>query len=293
MEYRAQPVQNNGNVSIFPEKLPLETFVKAKLPPLPNTVMRITELLRDVNASSDIIATEIGYDMMLTTKILRLANSPIFGLQRRVSNLKLAVSAVGYRAIYDMVMVWGAAQAFSNELRDSKVCRTIWMHSLTVAFLAREFSHLMNMRGTEEAFIIGLLHDIGKILFYKVDPKRFALLENKTDETQLLEWEKEIFGYTHSHVGAVVVNSWGMPESVGYTILSHHAPTQAKQSVFYSHLIKVADDLANFHGFGLRANPEINLLTPSAKALNLSEIEMEVAWNNIQEGLKEAIKAFQ
>ena len=92
------------------DHIDLEKLVKSKLQPMPASAQRILELIRDVDVSTNAIAEAIGYDHVLTSRVLRLANSPVYALRRRVTRIGDAVSAIGVRSIYDIVM-------FGNRLR--------------------------------------------------------------------------------------------------------------------------------------------------------------------------------
>src|SRR5688500_10559805 len=102
-------------------KINLDALVKAKLPPLPGSVLKISSLLQDVNVSHRKIAEAISYDPMLASRVLRLANSPIYPFQQSVTSLVSAVSAVGNRAIYEMVLLSIVTDSFGREIRNSVV----------------------------------------------------------------------------------------------------------------------------------------------------------------------------
>jgi putative nucleotidyltransferase with HDIG domain len=273
-------------------EIDIEQLVKTKLPPLPGSIIKISELLRDVNVSHKAIASAIGYDPLLSTRILRLANSPMYALQRRVATIGAAVSAIGLKAVYETVLLGVAADSFAKEIRQSKTGRAIWEHLLAVAFVSRELGHILGIRGAEESFTCGLLHDIGKILLLRADPQRFAQIENKHDEEMMLEWENALFGYTHAQVGALVAHRWGLPEAVCYVILNHHNPSQARQAMLVAHIVNVADEIANLHGYGLRSpGNDVSLMySESVILLNLTPEQLKTAWIKVQEGLHDILQ---
>lgn len=275
------------------EKIDIEKLIKTKIAPLPGTVLRISSLLRDVNVSTRQLAEAVGCDPMLTARLLRMANSPYYSMRKNVTSVHQAIEAIGTRTLYEIVMVGLTADSFAKEIRNSVLGRLIWEHSLAVALLSRELSNILGMRGAEDSFICGLLHDIGKIMLLKADVERFtALLENK-EESEMLNREYELFGYTHAQVGALVSKRWSLPESVSHLILNHHNASQADQSVIMAHLVNVADIVANVNGYGLRLEDESALWSSeSLLFLNLNEEQVETAWDNVQDGLQEVIKMF-
>ncbi|MCW5960042.1 MAG: HDOD domain-containing protein [Pyrinomonadaceae bacterium] len=269
----------------------VEALVRTKLPPLPGSVVRILQLLQDSNVTTRALADAVSFDPLLTTRILRLANSPIYSLQRRVMSIATAIDVIGMRSLYDILMLSAAAESFSAEIRTSVIGRLIWEHSLTTALYARELSRELGLRGTEEVFLCGLLHDIGKILLLRADPQEYADALEKRGEKEMLVWEQETFGIDHSSIGELVAKSWKLPEAVGFTIANHHRTGEIENIV--PHLISVSDTVANINGFGVRFE-EIESLTnsESVQLLQLKGEVLESVWERIEPGLQEVMDSF-
>ena len=274
-------------------KIDIEELVKSNLPLMPGSAARIASLFQDVNVSSVKLTEVISYDPILTARILRLANSPVYYLQRDVPTLRQAIDVVGMTAIYEILIIGLAADSFAKEIRDSSQGRKIWKHSLAVALLSRELSQILGLRGTEEAFICGLLHDIGKILLLRNDFRKFSEVLAEQSENQMLHVESLIFGYNHAQIGSLVANRWGLPDNVCHTILHHHNPSQADQFSVIAHLVSAADSIANAYGYGLREVDIEHLAeTDSAIMLNLSREQMESAWEKTAHNIEDIIRAF-
>lgn len=274
-------------------KIDIEELVSTKVPMMPGSVARISSLLNDVNASSRQITDAITYDPILTARILRLANSPIYSLQKNVLTLRHAIEVVGMKAIYEILIIGLAADSFAREIRNSEKGLKIWEHSLAVALLARELGHVLRLRGTEEAFICGLLHDIGKILLLKNDFHKFSETLAENGEMDMLQSEANAFGYNHAQIGSLVANRWGLPDGVCHTILNHHNPSQAEQFLVVAHLISVSDTIANVKGYGVRdVSDESFIDTESAIMLNLSPNQVEDAWEATVRNVAEVRSTF-
>lgn len=277
----------------FHAKIDIEELVKSKVPMMSGSVARITSLLNDINVSSRNLTDAISYDPILTARILRLANSPIYSLQKNVSTLRHAIDIVGMKSIYEILIIGLAADSFSKEIRDSDKGRRIWEHSLAVGLLSRELGHVLGLRGTEEAFICGLLHDIGKILLLRNDFQRYSEILEEGRESKMLQVENAIFGYNHAQVGSLVASRWGLPDGVCHTILNHHDPSQAEQFAVIAHLICAADMLANANGYGLCEVDGDHLdETDSAIMLQLSQTQMETAWEKTADNIADITRAF-
>lgn len=277
----------------FKPRINIETLVETKLPPSPGSLMRISNLLRDYNASTRKITEAINYEPILVARILRLANSPIYSLERNVTSVQTAIDTVGTKAIYDIVLMGLASATFSKEIRNSPLAQKIWEHSLAVAMLSREVSQTLGMRGTEEAFTCGLLHDLGKIILLSNDIEGYTQISIECDESQMLNSETQYFGFNHAEVGSLVARRWGLPEEVCYTILHHHNPSQSDQAMLVAHIVDVSDIMANVHGYGLRLEDAPKLeFSESVMKLGLADEHLDNIWTRVEENIAEVIRTF-
>ena len=290
---KLQQTTGIANRSAANATLDIDSLVKTKLPPLPGSVVRILDLIQDPDIATRILADEVGHDPALTARILRLANSPIYFLQRKVTSIQQAINVIGVKSLYDMLMISVAADSFSYELRNSIAGRIIWEHSLAVALCARDLSMKMGLRGSEEVFICGLLHDIGKLMLLHVEPDKYSNILEITSEEEMLSWEVETFGYDHSEIAAIIARAWKLPDDIGRTILNHHNASSEGGFGIVAHLINLADIVANVNGFGLRLEePELITSSYSKSFLKLSDDQIEASWIAIKPDLDEIIGVF-
>lgn len=285
--------QHELPVPVIKSKVDIETLLITKLPPSPGTMMRITTLLRDYNASVREVTQAISYEPVLVVRILRLANSPVYALERNVTSIQAAMAAVGTKAIHDIVMIGLASTTFAKEIKNSPIAKKIWEHSLAVAMTAREISKVLGMRGTEEAFTCGLLHDIGKLILLSNDIEGYPRVLEYTEENDMLWGEDELYGYNHAEVGSLIARRWNLPEEVYYSILHHHNPSQSEQGNLVTHLVDIADIMANIKGYGLRPEEESKLEnSESVMKLGFTPAHLENAWKNAESNINEVIKTF-
>jgi putative nucleotidyltransferase with HDIG domain len=276
-------------------KVDINSFINKELPPLPAGVARVMSLLQDEDTSTRVIADTIGYDPGLTAKILQAANSPLYTSERTITSLPAAVNTLGEQTIYLMIMAFMAHNAFAKQIQHSKIGKAIWEHSLAVGLAAREISTTLNMRGTEELFTCGLLHDIGKLLFLRHNPDIYSEFEDSPCEIDGLRFEKEIYGFTHAQVGALAARRWGIPSEISYVIANHHNPSEAEQSIVTTRIIDAANEIANANGYGLRGKKDMSelLITESIIALRLSIEQIEKIWYKTQNDLEDIISSFK
>ena len=215
----------------------IDSLIRLKLPPLSRTVLQISELLRDPNVSSERLAQAVGCDPLLTARLLKMSNSSLFFREIPVISIKQAIDVLGRKTLYDIVMLGAMADGFSREISDVVYGRIVWEHSIAVGLLSREISTMLGLRGTEAAFLCGLLHDIGKILILKGDPEMFESFINSFSEIEMLKCEEEVFGLTHAEIGAYVTLKWELPEAVCSVILHHHHPQESTISTVITNIV--------------------------------------------------------
>ena len=274
-------------------KVDIEVLVETNLPPSPGNIMRLTKLLNDVNTPARKITEVVGYEPMLAAHILRLANSPIYGLERKVTLIEAAIKTIGNERLNEIVMMGLGSSTFAKQIRASVIARKIWEHSLAVAMIARELSKELKMKGTEEAFTCGLLHDIGKLILFTHDFQDFSTTLTENDENKMLYNERQLYGYDHAQVGSLVARRWGLQDEVCDTICYHHNPAMAPHPTVVTHIVEAADIIANVKGYGLRCENESALsASASVKKLGLTLDGLETTWNNTEESIKEVIQTF-
>lgn len=277
------------------QRLPrnVEALVKLKLLPLDRTVFRISELLRNPYVSTKKLAATIGFDPLLAARILKLANSSLYSRKSQIDSIRHAIETIGIGALYDMVMMEAMASGFAKEIGTTVYGRVIWEHSVAVALLARELSDVLKLPGTEEAFLCGLFHDIGKILLIRTGRERFEALPENKSENEALRDEEDVFGLTHAEIGGYVTQKWQLPEVVCSVILHHHKPPEAAASAAVMHIVIVADLIANAAGHGLRRVDDAEVFgSESVAALKLDPARLTAVWKKIQTPLTDALAIF-
>jgi putative nucleotidyltransferase with HDIG domain len=269
----------------------LESLVDTELPPLPGVALRVAALAHDLDSSARKIADAIGYDPILAARILRAANSPLYYFQKTVTALPMAVSALGNQSIYSLVVMSATADAFRKGRRSELETR-LWEHSVAVALGARELTLMLRLRGIEEAFLCGLLHDFGKLMMLRHEPETYTSLLNGASEGDLVTGELELFGYTHAQVGALATKRWNLPDEVSQTIYYHHQPGQSEHGNLMARIVDVADALAYSIGLGDQRMDDSLAESESVIALRLTEAQLEGVVDKIKSSSSEAFKMF-
>jgi len=271
----------------------IKSLLKIKLPPLSSTVTRVSELLRETEVSTRKLADAVGFDPILAARLLKLANSSLYMRRRPAYSLQQAIETIGLKSLYDVVMLGAMADGFANEIKSMVFGRVIWEHSVVVGLLARELSNILGLRGTEEAFLCGLLHDIGRIFLLKAERNLYESILESPTESETLARERAAFEYTHAEVGAFIAYNWNLPETVCGVILNHHDPAAAQISHVVTHIVNAADLIANVNGYGLRLEEETVIYADVSVAfLDLDTDRINLAWQSIQTSLAEVVSVF-
>ena len=201
----------------------VEASIKA-LQPLPRAVMRLVELLESETATLGEVETLLKAEPVLCGKVLQIANSAYYGLPRAVSSVYQALMLLGVHAVRGIVLGVAAASTLRGDRVVSSVERGLWRHSVTVAGYAQQIARACRWghRVSEDAYIVGLLHDIGSLfLAARFSGVYHSLLQTAED---LLSAERELFGYDHADIGAMIAEHWKLPERIVRVIGEHHAP---------------------------------------------------------------------
>ena len=142
------------------------------LPALPEIVYQLTMLIDDPNSTAQDLAEVISKDQSLTARVLRLVNSSYYAFRSKISKVSHAISLMGFLSIKNIVLSLSVIDAFrKRELDDGLEHHLFWEHSIGTAAAARSLGERSGYLSPEEAFVAGLLHDIGKVIFDITSPK--------------------------------------------------------------------------------------------------------------------------
>ncbi len=206
------------------------------LPQFPDNIAQIEKLLNDPDSKLSHIASLISNDVALTTDLLKLVNSAAFSLAKKCTNISEAVKMVGIRGLKNLLYSIGTIQLLGHMTDEQK---ELWVHSYKTAFfsynLARNFLH--NTIVTEDAYVCGLLHDLGKIIFSTLYPQLLDKITNLAKTKNIPDKVLQVLlsGINHPEIGAALAEKWNFPPSLIAAIRFHHsldqAPTEYKTLV--------------------------------------------------------------
>ncbi len=221
------------------------------IPAMPTIWLKIRELTQQKNVSASIIAGEILKDQGTTTRLLKVANSAAFNrCNKKISTVTEAVVHLGFNEVRNVVMGYAVSNMLvklqQNEYFDFK---GYWVHSLATAVASRMIAETVRYTNTEEAFVAGLLHDIGKLVISQLMPAEYGhVLQRIAAGSECLHAEDGILKVDHQEIGRWVAERWHFPEILICTISRHHREElAAEQRSQYKlvDIVAVADQMAN------------------------------------------------
>jgi putative nucleotidyltransferase with HDIG domain len=211
----------------------------SKLSTLPQVALDLISLLENQRASVADLAQLISTDQVLTARVLKLANSSNFGFKGQISTLNLALVVVGFNSLKNLILSISATDLLS-QVRDfhSVTAEKFFVHGLIVGTGARVLAEKVAYPVPGEAFIAGLLHDIGYQIFNQIYPDQFDELYSYAEQKKLPLYlaEKKLFNFDHSELGTWLAEGWNLPSKLVHTIRYHHHPEKAKK---YNDLVKI------------------------------------------------------
>lgn len=192
----------------------------SSLPQVVSKVMAMTD-------SNNINAVEVSkaMDQSLSSKVLKVANSAYYGARfsRQVNNVHHAIMIIGFDAVKEIILTTSFFHTF-KDAQEVVILQPLWKHSLECAFAARRLAWAFRYEGMDEAYLVGLIHDIGKLVIYQYFPEQFKAITNATGgrDNWELEMEKKLLGMTHAWIGGKVAQNWSFPEALVEVISFHH-----------------------------------------------------------------------
>jgi putative nucleotidyltransferase with HDIG domain len=211
-----------------------------RLPAQPSVAVRTVWVADQPQSSSKDLAAALTADPSLTARVLRLANSAYYGLSRRVADVAFAVTVVGFPTVRAMAAVHASGLFEPGE---HTVPDGYWEHSVATASVCSVLAPRAGVRANQ-AFPLGLLHDLGSALLFRADPERFEAVQAEARNGRpLRSVEKAVYGMPHDEAAARVFSAWRFPETFIEAVADHHAHP-ATLSEPHSLLLVAAESVA-------------------------------------------------
>lgn len=197
-----------------------------KLPSLPNVTTQLISILDNSQADFEEIGELISMDPELTLKVLKLVNSAHFSLGAPVNSVTRAIQILGLETVRFIIIGASTLHSINEYFNRNDIIdiHDFWIHSFKCAVATKYLASICHYPTPNEGYLVGLLHDLGKIILAQHCGGDYAqmVLESRYDDFELVELEREHWGFTHADISALLVTEWHLDEALAEVIASHH-----------------------------------------------------------------------
>ncbi len=262
-----------------------EVMEKRQLPPLPAVVTTVLKLIENPDLDIRELCRVLSDDAAVASRVLSISRSLHYAQRILPTSLQGAIQVLGLRTLRSVVLA-SATQSFF--VSDTKISEKLWRHSLAAALASRILSRRAGWRDAEEAFMAGLLHDVGEMILLHGDPKGFEEMcqEAQSEKRRLPEKEKEIYGFDHTLIGNTLLECWNLDSQISPAVLHHHDYQEGSDPKALTTLIRLADYLCSRAGLGFFSEPP----SPEAELLSYFGCDSEESLGSLVEELREAFE---
>ncbi|MGH7213450.1 MAG: HDOD domain-containing protein [Tepidisphaeraceae bacterium] len=251
---------------------------------LPEVTARIVSTVEDPKSTASALHKIVAHDPALVTRILKVVNSAFYGLPGQIGSVERAIVLLGLNAVKNIAVAASLGQLFRGvQLCEGYTAKDLWTHCIAVGVTARELARQMKLPIADEAFLAGMIHDIGILISLQLSPERLRQVCEtvRTSGADFCAVEHEIIGMDHQQLGAALAELWKFPRPCQLVAGYHHQPAQlGDESRALVTLVHAADILC------CRAGQGFNLT-----AQNTSPNEAALAAANIDPALLERTTA--
>lgn len=249
------------------------------LPPFSAIANRALKLTNDPRSSAVDISRVISYDPAFTARVLRMANSAYYGFTRKITTVSEAIVILGYETLKSVVLALTLQKFYDREVKGYGLEKgDLWKHSVGCALAARLIATQVKYPAVEQAFVAGLLHDVGKVIlnqFVREEIDQIIALSG-AQGLSFAEAERQILGFDHQDIGAKVSEKWNFNEKIVEAIRCHHKPDRARKDVELTSIVHVADFVCLSLGLGVGSDGMLYPLKSEAlDTLGLEEPEID------------------
>lgn len=265
--------------------------IDVKLPEVPSIVFELNEIISNPMSSAGEIAQVINRSPSLAATLLKIVNSAFYGLRSKIDSIARAVMLMGSKEVSNLAMGITIMETFKDIPPEIMDVASFLEHNLACGTVTRILAAHSKIAQTEQLFVSGMLHDIGRLILYRYFPDyaKFTIMEAKRSGIPLLKAEQKILGCTHAHLGKRLLNKWKLPLSLVDNVFYHHHPSSAPDPDL-AVLLQMADMIVHGLGFGNSAEQII----PSFDIKAWERINLPLsAFNSIVKQAEHQVETFR
>ena len=240
------------------------------LPTLPGVLQEVAILVENPNSSTDQISRAISKDQVLSAKVLKMVNSPIYGFPGRIGSIQHALVLLGFNVIKGIIISTSVFEVMNENMKG------LWEHSLGCALASAAIARAIGCKDPEEYAVAGLLHDIGKVVAAVQLPESREAIDALVRETEISyrQAENEVLGFAHDRINLWLCTYWNLPPNLKEGLSYHHRPMSATLYPKVAQVVHVGNFLARLFGVGNGGDDQVSALDEGV--LEALEITPEV-----------------
>ena len=240
------------------------------LPTLPGVLQEVAILVENPNSSTDQISRAISKDQVLSAKVLKMVNSPIYGCPGRIGSIQHALVLLGFNVIKGIIISTSVFDVMNENMKG------LWEHSLGCALASSAIARAIGCKDPEEYAVAGLLHDIGKVVAAVQLPESREAIDALVREKQISyrQAENEVLGFAHDRINLWLCTYWNLPPNLKEGLSYHHRPMSATLYPKVAQVVHVGNFLARLFGVGNGGDDQVSALDEGV--LEVLEITPEV-----------------
>jgi putative nucleotidyltransferase with HDIG domain len=223
----------------------LQEFTDTKT--LPHVALRLSKLLSQEGSRIQEFDALIKMDPVLVTRLLRMVNSPYYGLSEKITSISRAIVFIGMKNLRNLVVLDGLKDLIPEDTQNGVFSRKqLWLHCVAVSVCSQMIAERIFGQRGEDAFLCGILHDVGMIVEDQTAPDLFMKTCTAVGETAkgLPQVEKEMIGTDHCEIGALLAKEWKMPEEIKEGIRRHHGVDESVAPSTMTGILQLAEFMA-------------------------------------------------
>ena len=226
------------------------------LPTLPTVLGKVSKLVEDPNSSTEQIARVISMDQVLSAKVLKMVNSPVYGFPGRIATIQHALVLLGFNVIKGIIISTSVFDMMEGSMKG------LWDHSMGCALACSTVAKHVGFKDPEEYAVAGLLHDIGKVLAVVQLPecKNDIVSAVKDEDLSYIQAENKVLGFGHDTINLWMAGHWNLPLKLKEGLAFHHKPSLARHYPDVAQVVHVGDFLTRLFEIGSGGDDQISML---------------------------------
>ena len=242
------------------------------LPTLPKVLEEVSKLVERPDSTTEQVAKLISMDQVLSAKVLKMVNSPVYGFPGRISSIGHALVLLGFNVLRSIIVSTSVFEVMTENMVG------LWEHSLGCAMACGSVARMLKLKDAEEYAVAGLLHDLGKVVATVQLPDLKSEIEQTVAERDIsyLDAERAVMGFGHDRINAWLADHWKLPANIKEGLSYHHKPHLAQLYPEMACVVHIGDFMARVFEYGFSGDVGVNYLQPEAlKILKIRPADFE------------------